>query len=130
MEQQRDALAALGDGHIEIAQKSYDQRYRIEVEWEPIRSKLTGMELAAELESSIEPLRQEVANTEAGSRSCWHDAARSFQCRRGERSGEDHGAGREAPTRARAPATRQPATRPSSSEPRTGCASCAQSGSD
>ena len=64
LEQQRDALAALGDDHVEITQSSFDQRYRIEIEWEPIRSKLTGLELAAEIESSIAPLRQEVANTE------------------------------------------------------------------
>ena len=64
LEQQRDALAALGDGHVEIRQSSFDQRYRTEIEWEPLRSKLTGLELAAELESSIAPLRQEVANTE------------------------------------------------------------------
>jgi hypothetical protein len=64
MEQQREALAALGDGHVEIPQSSFDQRYRIEIAWEPIRSKLTGLELAAEIESSIAPLRQEVANTE------------------------------------------------------------------
>jgi hypothetical protein len=65
MEQQRDALAALGDGHVEIPQSSFDQRYRIEIEWEPLRSKLTGLELAAEMESSIAPLRQEVASTES-----------------------------------------------------------------
>ena len=64
LEQQRDALAALGDGNIEIAQKSFDQTYRIEVAWQPIRSVLTGLELAAEIESSIAPLRQEVAHTE------------------------------------------------------------------
>jgi hypothetical protein len=64
MEQQRDALAALGDGHVEIRQSSFDQRYRIEIEWEPVRSRLTGLELAAEIESSIAPLRQEVAHTE------------------------------------------------------------------
>jgi hypothetical protein len=65
MEQQQNALAALGDGHVEIPQSSFDQRYRIEIAWEPIRSKLTGLELAAEIESSIAPLRQEVANTES-----------------------------------------------------------------
>ena len=64
LEQQRDALAALGDGHVEIPQSSFDQRYRTEIAWEPIRSKLTGLELAAEIESSIAPLRQEVAHTE------------------------------------------------------------------
>ena len=64
MEQQRDALAALGDAHIEVEHRSYDQRFGVEVVWEPIRSKLTGLELAAEVESSIAPLRQEVANTE------------------------------------------------------------------
>jgi hypothetical protein len=64
MEQQRDALAALGDGHIEVEHRSYDARFGVEVVWEPIRSKLTGLELAAEIESSIAPMRQEVANTE------------------------------------------------------------------
>ena len=64
LEQQRDALAALGDGHVEIPHSSYDQRYRVTIAWEPIRSKLTGLELAAEIESSIAPLRQELANTE------------------------------------------------------------------
>ena len=64
MEQQRDALAALGDGHVEVAQSSFDQRFRVMIEWEPIRSKLTGLELAAEVEASIGPLRQELASTE------------------------------------------------------------------
>ena len=65
MEQQRDALASLGDRHVEIPQKSYDQRYRIEIEWEPVRSRLTGKELAATHESSIVGLRQELASTES-----------------------------------------------------------------
>ena len=65
MEQQRDALAALGDRHIEIAQKSYDQQFGIEVEWQPIRSVKTGNQLAAELDASIEPLRAELTRTEA-----------------------------------------------------------------
>jgi DNA repair exonuclease SbcCD ATPase subunit len=65
MEQQRDALAALGDGHVEVAQSSFDQRFRVMIEWEPIRSKLTGLELAAEVEASIGPLRQELASTES-----------------------------------------------------------------
>jgi hypothetical protein len=65
MEQQRDALAALGDDRVEIAQSSYDQRYRIEIEWEPVRSRLTGKELAATIESSIVGLRQELASTES-----------------------------------------------------------------
>jgi hypothetical protein len=47
------------------AQRSFDQRYRIEVEWQPIRSVRTGNELAAQLEASIEPLRQEVVSTES-----------------------------------------------------------------
>ena len=64
MEQKRDRLAALGDGRIEIAQESYDQQYGISVSWEPLRSKLTGSQLAAEVETSIAPLRQEVANAE------------------------------------------------------------------
>jgi hypothetical protein len=38
---------------------------RRHVEWEPIRSKLTGLELAAEVEASIAPLRQELASTES-----------------------------------------------------------------
>jgi hypothetical protein len=64
LEQQRDALAALGDGHVEIPQSSFDRRYRIEIEWEPVRSRLTGGELAAEVEASIVGLRQELASTE------------------------------------------------------------------
>jgi hypothetical protein len=65
LEAQRDALADLGDDRVEIAQKSYDQRYHIEIEWEPVRSKLTGKELAATIESSIVGLRQELASTES-----------------------------------------------------------------
>ena len=58
MEEKRDRLAALGDGRIEIAQESYDQQYGISVTWEPLRSRLTGAELAADLESEIVPLGQ------------------------------------------------------------------------
>jgi hypothetical protein len=65
MEQQRDALAALGDRHVEIVQKSFDQRFRVEIEWQPIRSKLTGNQLAAEIENSIVELRQQLASTES-----------------------------------------------------------------
>ena len=54
-----------GDDRIEIAQKSYDQRYRIEIEWEPVRSKLTGKDLAATIESDIVPLRKQLASTES-----------------------------------------------------------------
>jgi hypothetical protein len=36
MEQQRDALAALGDGHVEVAQSSFDQRFRV------VHSRLTA----------------------------------------------------------------------------------------
>jgi hypothetical protein len=64
MEAQRDALAALGDRHVEIAQKSIDARYRVEIQWEPLRSILSGSELAAEVEATIGPLRQELARTE------------------------------------------------------------------
>jgi hypothetical protein len=65
LEQQRDALAALGDDRVEIAQKSYDPRYRVEIEWEPIRSRLAGNQLAAEVENAIVPLRQVLASTES-----------------------------------------------------------------
>jgi hypothetical protein len=65
MEQKRDRLAALGDGHIEIARESYDQQYGISVAWEPLRSVLGGFELAEQVAVSIAPLRQELASTES-----------------------------------------------------------------
>jgi hypothetical protein len=65
LEERRDQLAALGDDRVEIGQRSYDQRFHIEIEWEPVRSKLTGKELAATIESEIVALRQELANTES-----------------------------------------------------------------
>ena len=65
MEEKRDRLAALGDGHVEIPQKSFDQRFRVEIEWMPLRSRLSGAELAAELEATIVPLRAEVKALEA-----------------------------------------------------------------
>ena len=59
-EAKRDQLAAIGAGHVEIPQRSFDQRFRVEIEWTPIRSRLSGAELAAELEATIVPLRAEV----------------------------------------------------------------------
>ena len=65
MESKRDRLAALGDARIEIAQESYHPQYGISVTWEPIRSKLSGNELAAEVENAIVGLRQELARAES-----------------------------------------------------------------
>ena len=63
-ETRRDRLLALGDGHIEIAQESYLQEFGVSIAFEPIRSKLTGNQLAAEVEEEIAGLLKEIASVE------------------------------------------------------------------
>lgn len=65
MEAKRDRLAEVGGQRLEIARESFDQRYRVQVEWQPIYSRLTGAELAAAVEAETVPLRQEIKALEA-----------------------------------------------------------------
>ena len=125
VEQQRDALAALGDGHVEIRQSSFDQRYRTEIEWEPIRSKLTGLELATEIESSIAPLRQEVRTPRPDRGVAGMTPRDPFRSPRGTKRRGSRRGSRSAYKSSSAGHKAQPATRLRSSERRTDCASCA-----
>ncbi len=59
------ALEAIGDGHIETPQSSYDERWRMTIAWQPVRSLQTGRELAAKLEPNIQNLRDAIAANEA-----------------------------------------------------------------
>ena len=58
------AFAALGDERVELPHKSYDQRFNMFIEWEPIRSKKTGRELAAEAKDGLDYLTGEIAERE------------------------------------------------------------------
>ena len=77
--------------------------YGVSVEWEPLRSRLSGAELAAELEATIVPLRAEVKTLEAREDGAFGMNRVDVQWANVRR---DLGAGREAVTRARAPASR------------------------
>lgn len=64
MQKRRDQFAAIGEGHVEMALKSYEERYRTEIVWEPLRSKLTGAELAAEVDRELASLSDEISKRE------------------------------------------------------------------
>jgi len=64
LERRRDSFKALGAERVEIPQRSYHPGYRTTIEWEPIRSKKTGAELAADVEANLPSLRAEAARLE------------------------------------------------------------------
>jgi hypothetical protein len=64
LEARRDKFAAYGNRPIEIEQRSFDQRFHCEIEWEPIRSRKSGKELAAEVEKTCAELRREISGME------------------------------------------------------------------
>lgn len=64
LERRRDKFAALGKGHVEKPMSTFEQGWGVVIEWEPIRSALTGAELAAKVEATIVPLREQVASLE------------------------------------------------------------------
>lgn len=64
VQKRRDQFAAIGAGHVEKALESYEERYRSEIVWEPLRSKLTGAELAAGVDREIDTLQGEISKRE------------------------------------------------------------------
>lgn len=62
---QHAALSALGKEHVTMPMKSYDVRYHIEVEWEPIKSLYSGDELAARIQERIDSSEGRIAELEA-----------------------------------------------------------------
>jgi hypothetical protein len=54
-----DAFAALGEGHLEVEQKSPYAGLGV-IEWEPLRSKLNGRELAAGVQFNIDSLKEQI----------------------------------------------------------------------
>jgi hypothetical protein len=59
--QRHASLAALGDKHLEVPQKSPYPGFGV-IEWEPLRSKRTGRELAADVQVNIDHLEGEIAS--------------------------------------------------------------------
>jgi len=64
LERRHARLAALGDERVEIPQRSFDQRYGMEIQWEPVRSVSSGRELAEKVAGDLEHLRSEIARRE------------------------------------------------------------------
>lgn len=64
LEAHRAKFAALGKAHVEIPQRTLDPRFNCVIEWEPIRSKQTGAELAAVEDVNITQVRAEIARAE------------------------------------------------------------------
>ena len=60
LEKQHAKFMALGDGHVEVPAESFDARYGCVIAWQPIRSLLTGKQLAAQVEKNLEHLRAEI----------------------------------------------------------------------
>jgi hypothetical protein len=61
--QRHATFKALGDRHLEVPQKSPYPGYGV-IEWEPLRSKHTGSELAAGVRGNIDHLQSEIARRE------------------------------------------------------------------
>jgi len=64
LERRAAMFAELGDRHVEIPRRTFDERYRHTITWEPIMSVLSGLELAKEVEGNLPHLRAEIAKTE------------------------------------------------------------------
>lgn len=64
LENRHRALSAIGKDHILAPHRSYDQRFNMEIEWEPIKSLKSGDQLASEVMKNIDHLASEIATTE------------------------------------------------------------------
>jgi hypothetical protein len=53
-------FAALGDDHLEVVQKSPHAGLGV-IEWQPLKSKLNGTELAAAVQPNVDSLKTEIA---------------------------------------------------------------------
>lgn len=62
---QHDALTAVGDDKLTIPRSTYDDRFRLVVEWQPIESVHTGAELAARVQEKIDETERQIAAREA-----------------------------------------------------------------
>jgi hypothetical protein len=65
LEERQAKFAALGKRHVEWPASTYDQRYGTTIEWEPLKSKKNGLELAAAMDTEIGSLRASVEAAEA-----------------------------------------------------------------
>ena len=63
-QKRRDQFAAIGAGHVEKPMRSYEALYQTEIVWEPVRSKLTGDELAAEVDRELDTLHSAISRRE------------------------------------------------------------------
>jgi hypothetical protein len=54
---------SLGDGHLEVPQSSPYKAYGM-IEWQPVRSLLTGKELAAKVQPRIDEIQGEIDRRE------------------------------------------------------------------
>ena len=65
LQKRHDAFTEIGDDHVESAFESYDQRFNTMIQWQPMRSILSGHQLAARVKVNLEHLRGEIAKSEA-----------------------------------------------------------------
>jgi len=64
LEARQAQFREMGAGHVTIPQESYHPEYHQTITWEPVRSLLTGVELAAQLNDQLAHLRDEIGKAE------------------------------------------------------------------